>query len=293
MELLDLQIFERVARAESISRAAVGLHMAQPSVSQRIQALEAELGRPLFRRHRRGVTLTSEGSIFLEYAERALRLIAEGVAATRDAPEAALHIALAAPPSVSAYFLPPLYRRLAEEGHNVSVRDAHSHEVIQRLLDGSADAGFVLGVPNQPGIRQELLHEDPVVCVAAPAHPLAGRGGLIMADLAGHKLALYAFSREAATLHEALGFPVQGLVKITPAEAARAMAAGGDFITFVPRMTVERDLVEGRLVMLPVHDLPSFSWSISLAYRDRKELSPAAAAVRRSMHSAIGGPPSR
>jgi DNA-binding transcriptional LysR family regulator len=73
-----------------------------------------------------------------------------------------------------------------------------------------------------------------------------------------------------AALADATDAPLRGVVKVTPVEACRALALTGEFITFVPAMTVAEQLAEGRLVALPVADLPTYAWNISLAFRERK-----------------------
>lgn len=273
MELSDLRLFQRVAQEQSISRAAAALHIAQPTVSQRLQALEAEVERPLFTRHRRGVTLTPGGEAFLSHVERALALISQGVEATRST-GGVVQINLAAPASINGYYLPPLLRQLVEAGCDVTVHDAHSAQVMQMVLDGTIHAGFLLGGPGHPGVRRHLVHRDPILCVAAADHPLAGRTELTLADLAGCRLALYAFSAEfeafRTAVERASGSPLRGMLKVTPAEAARSLALGGAFITFLPAMTVAGDLAAGRLIALPVPDLPAYAWEISVVYRERK-----------------------
>lgn len=250
--------------------------MAQPTVSQRLQALEAEVERTLFVRHRRGVTLTPEGEAFLSHVGRALALVSQGVEAARGT-EGAVQINLAAPASINGYFLPPLLRRLSDGGCNVTVNDAHSSQVMQMLLDGTIHAGFLLGGPGHPGVRRHLVHRDPILCVAGAKHPLAGQSRLKLADLASHRLALYAFSSAGyeelrALLESASGAPPRGGLKVTPAEAARSLALSGAYITFLPRMTVADDLAAGRLVTLPVAGLPAYAWEIMLVYRERKVL---------------------
>lgn len=283
MELLDLQLFAAVAREQSISRAAAGMHMSQPSVSQRMMALEAEVGRQLFTRQRRGVALTPAGQVLLGYAERVLGLLTEGVEAARRQEGGITRINLAAPPSISGYFLPPLMRLLVDAGYDVSVYDTHSTEVMQMLLDGTIHVGFVLGMPGHAAIQQRVVLRDQILCVAAPTHPLAGAEGLSLADLRGHRLALYSFSNEWETFRDALeagmGAPVRGLVKTTPAESARTLVLGGDFVTFLPRITVQADLDAGRLVQLQVAGLPEFGWKIAMAYRARKVVDPAVEAI--------------
>jgi DNA-binding transcriptional LysR family regulator len=57
----DLRIFEAVARAGGVGRAAAELNTVQSNVTARLRQLEDELGVTLFDRHSRGVTLTAAG----------------------------------------------------------------------------------------------------------------------------------------------------------------------------------------------------------------------------------------
>ena len=61
MELSDLLTFSTVARLGGITRAADELNTVQSNVTQRVKALEAEVGTALFERHSRGMTLTGAG----------------------------------------------------------------------------------------------------------------------------------------------------------------------------------------------------------------------------------------
>ncbi|MCB9158140.1 MAG: LysR family transcriptional regulator, partial [Caldilineaceae bacterium] len=68
MDLQQLTAFDRIVRQGSFSRAARELHIAQPTISARIQALEQEVGGPLLARSNQGVKLTALGVSFLPYA---------------------------------------------------------------------------------------------------------------------------------------------------------------------------------------------------------------------------------
>ena len=74
MELRLLRYFLTVAREGNITRASKSLHIAQPSLSKQLMELEAELGKRLFIRSKRGVTLTDEGVLLRKRAEEILML---------------------------------------------------------------------------------------------------------------------------------------------------------------------------------------------------------------------------
>ena len=76
---LDLyRVFSQVAQSESFSKAARGLYLTQPAVSQSILQLEEELDMRLFNRTPKGVTLTQEGKLLFDYVQSALNLIDSG-----------------------------------------------------------------------------------------------------------------------------------------------------------------------------------------------------------------------
>ena len=75
MELRVLEYFLAVAREQTISGAAESLHMTQPPLSRQLQELEAELGKQLFIRGKRRITLTKEGMLLRKRAEEILSLV--------------------------------------------------------------------------------------------------------------------------------------------------------------------------------------------------------------------------
>ncbi|TIS20010.1 LysR family transcriptional regulator, partial [Mesorhizobium sp.] len=82
-----LKTFLAVARTRKVTRAAGELNLAQSSVSDQIQALEAELGATLFIRSRQGLDLTPAGEALQPYAEELLAL-ADDARAAIDATKA-------------------------------------------------------------------------------------------------------------------------------------------------------------------------------------------------------------
>ena len=75
MEIHQLRYFVAVAEEGSFSRAAAKVRVAQPSLSQQIRKLEAEVGQPLFDRLPRSVVLTEAGRCLIDYARPLAALI--------------------------------------------------------------------------------------------------------------------------------------------------------------------------------------------------------------------------
>ena len=75
MTLRQFEVFLAVAGERSFSRAAEKIHSSQPTLSEHVSELERELGKNLFFRRGREVTLTEAGRVFEEYAARAISAV--------------------------------------------------------------------------------------------------------------------------------------------------------------------------------------------------------------------------
>ena len=84
MSLRQLEYFVRVAEEGHVGRAALKLRVAQPPLSRQIRALEDELGKPLFERTPRGMTLLPAGETFLAHARGILAAVSDAQRAMVD-----------------------------------------------------------------------------------------------------------------------------------------------------------------------------------------------------------------
>lgn len=186
MDLRALECFVAVADEGSVSRAASALHMTQPPLTVRLQNLERDLGVTLLVRHGRGVELTAAGR---ELAERARRLLSDVEAAAETVRTVGLgtrgSLTVVAGHSTS----PRLLARLTADdvlGPDVetTLESASDREVIERVHQGTADAGLLHLPPSSPGsIRHRLIRarglevavvtREPLVAVLPATHPAA------------------------------------------------------------------------------------------------------------------------
>lgn len=75
MEIRVLQYFLAIAREETIVGAAEALHITQPTLSRQMKDLEDELGKKLFIRSNKKITLTDEGMLLRQRAEEIVSLV--------------------------------------------------------------------------------------------------------------------------------------------------------------------------------------------------------------------------
>ncbi|AUH50142.1 LysR family transcriptional regulator [Chromobacterium sp. ATCC 53434] len=197
MELRHLRYFVAVAEELHFTRAAERLHIGQPPLSQQIQALEAELGAPLFRRHQRKVELTSAGLQLLPRARQILADSAAAAAAVRraaDGETGELRIGFTS----SLPLTPILHHSLQHYRRDypavrLTLSEMFTAGQFDALERRQLDLGFVRfnGPAPSPLIRVEELHRDRLLAVVPSVHPLAAEKTLALNRLAGEPLIGY------------------------------------------------------------------------------------------------------
>jgi DNA-binding transcriptional LysR family regulator len=175
-------------------RAAERLHISQSPLSQAIAQLERKLGTRLLDRSSRHVQLTPAGEVLLEHGRRLLREAEAAVGATKRAAAGETGVLrFAAGPVPRDAILPALRYELDQKFPTltVDVADDIGDSIIEALLHGAADVGLMLCAPAHAEIDSKLLRRDRAMAVVHPAHPLAQRKQVAVADLAAYPLVLW------------------------------------------------------------------------------------------------------
>jgi DNA-binding transcriptional LysR family regulator len=181
MELRQLAYFVAVAEERNFTRAAERIPIAQPSMSQQIRRLEAELGERLFLRGRRGITLTPAGQTLLPHARSALQAAQGGrqaVAALTGLLTGRLTVGLVHPlPDRRLPRLLGAFHR-AHPHIELTLIEDQTDALLAALAAGQLDAALIgQGRYDQPppDVESLLVAKEPVVVAVHPSHPLAGR----------------------------------------------------------------------------------------------------------------------
>jgi DNA-binding transcriptional LysR family regulator len=171
MDLVDLLIFKTVADEGGISKAAHKLHRAPSSVTTRIQQLEASIGVTLFNRQRQRLQLSATGRLFLEYADKLIRLSDEARAViSSEKPKGVLR--LGALESTAASRLPhvlaDLHRRYPEI--RVKLTTGTNDALVSKVLDRQLDAAFIAEAPVALTLECIPVFQERLIVISSLSH---------------------------------------------------------------------------------------------------------------------------
>jgi DNA-binding transcriptional LysR family regulator len=196
MELRHLRYFIAVADELSFSRAAERLQMAQPPLSQQIQALEIELGVRLFDRKSRPLQITQAGQVFLTEARITIQKIEQAVTTTQLVHQGKLgYLTVGFTSSMANGILPMIMRAFQQKYPNVKLIlcEKNCNIQIQGLRDRDTDIAFVY--QNYQSFESHDLSalrvsQEPLVVVLPEKHQLASKSEISIADLANEEFVM-------------------------------------------------------------------------------------------------------
>jgi LysR family transcriptional regulator, cell division regulator len=252
VELTDLLTFSTVARTGGITRAAAELNTVQSNVTQRVKALESEIGTALFERHSRGMTLTGAGRRLLPYAQRIAALSREAAIAARDDGEPKGPLSIGSMETTAAVRLPSLlaefHRRFPAV--RLTLRTATTADLVAAVLDGALDGAFVAGPIEHAELRSTLAFTEELVLVSArrwtslanlrAGTPESGPTALVFRTGCTYR------QRLEQVLSE-LGWPSAARLELGTLDGMIGCVAADMGVTMLPRAVVERSDQNGNV----------------------------------------------
>ena len=244
MTLQQLVYFLAAADHGSFSAAANSLLMAQPSLSEQIRRLEAELGVPLFLRVGRGLELTEAGRLLRPHAERTLaeaQAAAESVREVRDLTGGT--VAFGTFGSAHHYLLGGLVQDFRTRYPQVRVRviGQNSAEVADAVRAGQLEAGLVVLPVDDRGLDVRPAFEEELLYLSADSERV--REPVTIERLARAPLILYdarwadvdPIRRQLRELAQRAGVVLEPQIEVEYMTAALELAARGLGDTVAPR----------------------------------------------------------
>jgi len=290
MNIDQIRAFHKVALTGSFTRAARELFVTQPAVSQEIKALEASLGIKLFDRSGKNVRMTAEGEVLFSYALRFFALHEE-MESLFGRSKNLQHgqIKLGSTALIGTYFSPQIIGRFNRRypGIEIDLKMGNSDQVMNLVLEGSVDLGFSGMTTNHARLESILIHQEKMIMVASPRHPLSQRK-ISLDDISETPF----IWREKGTqtrkliekwfLRQLRGHYPRKSIELQNMEAAKRMVEEGYGITVVPEAAVKREISAGWLKPLQVEELNVVNSYYLVSLKTRK-LTPAAEAFRKML----------
>ncbi len=297
MELHQLRYAESVGRHLHFTRAAEELNVAQPSVSQQIRKLEAELGVPLFHRMKRRVALTEAGALFLPRARAMLQLLDEARAEVHELSGMRRGtLSVGAPPSVGTHLIPAAISAFSRQqpGIALTFREGGSRTLVTLLQDGELDLAVVIQPVRNPALTTMPLMKEELLLAVPRDHPLAKRESVDLTELRDEPFVMlregaYDLRDQTIVACRRAGFtPRVGLDGGEMDSVPRFVAAGLG-ITILPAMVL-RDIVRGEGPVAVRIRTPHLVRSLVIAHRRDRYFSNAAREFARILRELVDNP---
>lgn len=256
MTITQLSTFLKIVELKSFSAAADRLGYAQSTVTTQIKQLEDELGCILFERLGKTISVTPSGEKLITYAEKMLQLERDIRLDVTDEENPAGVLKLGVSESLCISRFPRILMEYNRKYPRTEIRIQFvTHENIPELLQkGELDMVYTLN-PIIPDERIKILYKkkEQLGFYASPNHPLAGKSirekdlKEVPLLLTGHNCS---FRRMLVEDLEKNGISPNIVLETSSKEILKQFAAGGHGIAFIPDMTTETEIKDGKLKCL-------------------------------------------
>ncbi|MGK7921310.1 MAG: LysR family transcriptional regulator [Trichodesmium sp.] len=268
MRLEQLQAFLCVAETGSFQQAAGKCNVTQSTVSRQIQALETELGVPLFHRSNQA-KLTLAGERLWPYARKicqAWQNATQEIAEMLDGKQPELCVA--AIHSVCAAYLPPVLQRFCRHYPEVKLRVTAlgSDRTLKVLKDGLVDIAIVMNnrlFTASPEMVVDVLYTEPIEVLMAANHPLSQYQQIPWAELIRYPQVVfkdgYGMQRLVKEQFERLGAKLNAALELNTLDAFRGVVRQGNLIALLPHSALLDASIDPTLAIRNIGITPTTS----------------------------------
>jgi len=285
MELRHLKHFMVLARLKSFNLAANQLNLAQPSLSRSIQKMEDLLGVKLLNRGASSLSLTTYGELVLEHGGSIIShvdYLESEIQSLRGIESGRLIIGASPIPSNS--LIGPVIGHFIRDNPKISVElkvDKWSH-LYQLLLKGSLSLFIAEAKATSLDEQDDLMvlplpASDAIFC-CRPEHPLLSGNHVYLPTLRDYPLAVPRSMPQKLTdqfgdLFDDDRHDFAGLVRFDQFQPIKEALYNCDIVVITPKLSVKKEIEEGRLVALSVENMPNIKASYSIVYLKNQRLS--------------------
>lgn len=260
----QFEIIPVIAKTKSFSKAAKILHLSQPAISNKVQAMEDYYKVKLFNRTAQGVTLTKAGQIVAAYADQFIGLHQSMDDDLRQVTSlASSNLSVGASCTAGNFAMPCSIGAFKQSFPDARIKldIANTSVTVKKLLDQEIDVAVVEGELNYPGIKTHLLDQKELVLVCSANDALGCRNEITLREL---KNKPFIMREKGAAIPEVLkkafnelGFDLYDFniaAEMNSIHSVKAAVEGGLGISIVPRIAVINELTSGLLKEVSIKD---------------------------------------
>ena len=276
MDIKNIYTFVRAAELNSFTKAAEELNYVQSTVTLQIQQLEKELGYPLFDRIGNKLSVTSPGMEFLSYAYEILHIVEKAEMLGNNVENMHGVLRLGVSESILVGAMMELLPSFKEQYKNLDlqIKTGHTTELLEQLKQNQLDMLYLSANRNtDPELRCHYIHQEQMVFLSGPEHPLAHRTGIPLEQLMQYDFLVteregicYGRLRELTSRYE---MTLKESIEIDNIHVIAELVAKGMGIAFLPEYAMRTRIEEGTLVRLDVDIDPQIYYSQVLCHKRR------------------------
>ena len=275
-DFVSLRLFVAVARAQSLTKGALSVHLTLPAASKRISELERELGMPVFDRHPKGVDLTPVGEALLSHALRVFHVFDEldhDLDGFRHGSRGVVR--LAANTSALTQFLPSDLQRFRVNNSKVSIEltEQVSDQILESVRVGRCDLGVYASNIDAGELLSLPYRSDELVLIVPGKHDLASCNSIAFEDI-GQECEFLMFPLKSSLrrlVDQVAKRPVRQALEIDSFDSMCHMVAAGAGIGVLPKASAAPYIGKG-LAAVALDD-PWAKRELRIAVRSMESLS--------------------
>ncbi|HOV90802.1 MAG TPA: LysR family transcriptional regulator [Syntrophorhabdaceae bacterium] len=284
MNLNQLRVFYITAKELNFSKAAEKLSISQPAVSLHIKNLEELLKVKLFLKAGKKILLTEPGNMLFDYANKIFELEIQAESALKgllELKQGSIHIGTTK--TYARYLMPKFISKFHSRYPqiNITLNEGSSQEMIQSLFSHRNELAIVAHTDYPKTITTIEFHEEEVIFVASPKHPICIKEELTLEEIANAPIIM---REEGSGTRKIIMnvFKEKGLMPTILYEASnldfiKELLISGEGISFMVKPVVQKEIDLGLLKELKIKDVKFVMYS-KIAFLSNKALSKPASA---------------
>jgi len=261
MEFRELKTFQVVASLLSFNQAANILHLAQSTVSAQIRSLENSLGKELFHRSGRTISLSPAGVKLLNYTQRLVNIEKEILSSFGNLEEKYGTLIIKTPQSVSSYFLPELIKefQIIFPKIGFDIDWCTSYNLLDLLNSGTIDLAFLITDSfKDKDLQIEELTDIKLVLAVHPDDHLAKNKTIRIEDL-DHQNFIFvksdcSYSNILMNLLLNAHVEPNKIIEINSLQAVKDLVVLGNGIALIPEFVIQDEIKEGLMKKIELNN---------------------------------------